>query len=79
MTYIIKYFARLAEEAGRTEEQVNNAFPDLRTLYAHLQAQHGLSLNAEQLRPAKNLQFCSWDEAPQDGDEIAFIPPVAGG
>lgn len=31
------------------------------------------------VRPARNLTYCDWDSPVQDGDPIAFIPPVAGG
>ena len=30
-------------------------------------------------RPAVNLEYTTWDQTLQDGDEIAFIPPVSGG
>jgi molybdopterin converting factor small subunit len=26
-----------------------------------------------------NLEYTTWDHALQDGDEVAFIPPVSGG
>jgi molybdopterin converting factor small subunit len=28
---------------------------------------------------ARNRSFCTWDAAVQDGDEVAFMPPVSGG
>ncbi|MEO8897895.1 MAG: molybdenum cofactor biosynthesis protein MoaE [Candidatus Dormibacter sp.] len=31
------------------------------------------------LRCARNLEFCSWDDVVQPGDELAFMPPVCGG
>jgi molybdopterin converting factor small subunit len=30
-------------------------------------------------RPAVNLEYTTWDQTLQDGDEVAFIPPVSGG
>ena len=30
-------------------------------------------------KPAVNLEYTTWDHALQDGDEVAFIPPVSGG
>ncbi|MGH8244731.1 MAG: MoaD/ThiS family protein, partial [Steroidobacteraceae bacterium] len=32
-----------------------------------------------QLKVAVNAAFGGWDQALQDGDEVVFIPPVAGG
>jgi len=29
--------------------------------------------------PAVNLEYTTWDHPLQDGDEVAFIPPVSGG
>jgi molybdopterin synthase sulfur carrier subunit len=48
-------------------------------LYTQLQRQHGFALAPERLRVAINGEFCSWDRALADGDEIAFLPPVSGG
>jgi cyclic pyranopterin phosphate synthase len=31
------------------------------------------------VRAARNLVYCGWDAAVEPGDEVAFMPPVAGG
>ncbi len=31
------------------------------------------------VRPARNLTYCEWDSRVDEGDTVAFIPPVAGG
>ena len=79
MTLTILYFAQLAEERGAAQERLTGDYPDLAALYAALQAQHRFSLAQNQLRVARNQMFAEWTDAPQDGDEIAFIPPVSGG
>lgn len=79
MTLTLLYFAQLADEAGCTQETVRGDYPDLATLYAAQQARHGFSLSQIQLRVARNQTFAAWTDAPADGDEIAFIPPVSGG
>ena len=53
--------------------------PTLPPSYNALHAQHHFSLAQNQLRVARNQMFAEWTDAPQDGDEIAFIPPVSGG
>lgn len=79
MTLTILYFAQLAEERGAAQERLTGDYADLAALYAALHAQHHFSLAQNQLRVARNQMFAEWTDAPQDGDEIAFIPPVSGG
>ena len=79
MTLTILYFAQLAEERGAAQECLTGDYPNLAALYAALRGQHHFSLAQNQLRVARNQTFAEWTDAPQDGDEIAFIPPVSGG
>jgi molybdopterin synthase sulfur carrier subunit len=79
MNYRVLYFASLRDSAGCDSEQVAASTPDARMLYTQLQRQHGFALAPERLRVAINGEFCSWDRALADGDEIAFLPPVSGG
>ncbi|MDO5091287.1 MAG: MoaD/ThiS family protein [Cardiobacteriaceae bacterium] len=79
MTLTILYFAQLAEESGMARETFHGDVADLAALYAALRAQHGFALAQSQLRVARNQSFAAWTDAPADGDEIAFIPPVSGG
>ena len=79
MTLTLLYFAQLADEAGVSQETVLGDYPDLAALYKAQQARHNFSLSQTQLRVARNQTFAAWTDAPADGDEIAFIPPVSGG
>lgn len=79
MHLTILYFAQLAEEAGKPTEHLTGKFNHLADVYANVQQKYGLSLSTAQLRVARNLVFAQWQDAPEDGDEIAFIPPVSGG
>lgn len=79
MTLTLLYFAQLADEAGVSQETVHGDYPDLAALYKAQQARHNFSLSQAQLRVARNQTFAAWTDAPADGDEIAFIPPVSGG
>jgi len=78
-TVRLHYYALLREQAGRSSETVDTAAPTPSALYAELAARHGFRLPASQLRVAVNAAFSDWDRALVDGDEVVFIPPVAGG
>jgi molybdopterin converting factor subunit 1 len=75
----LRYYALLREQAGRQSESVDTEAATPAALYAELAARHGFRLPAAQLRVAVNAAFCEWQRPLEDGDEIVFIPPVAGG
>ena len=75
----MRYYALLREEAGRAAETVDSAARTPAELYEELAARHGFRLPASQLRVAVNAEFAEWDGPLADGDEVVFIPPVAGG
>ena len=75
----VQYFAALRDQAGRSTETVRSAARTLRELYAELKARHRLTLTAEQLRVAVNEEFADWQRQLQPGDNVVFLPPVAGG
>lgn len=75
----ILYFAALRDAAGMASESVDSDAPDLRALYNEVQSRHALPFPARQLRVAVDGEFAPWDDAPRDGSEVAFIPPVSGG
>ena len=75
----VLYFASLRDTAETGSERIDTEAPDLRVLYLELRARHGFALPVERLRVAVDGAFARWDDAPRDGSEIAFIPPVSGG
>ena len=38
-----------------------------------------LAAHSGSVRPARNREYCGWDDEIRPGDELAFIPPVSGG
>jgi cyclic pyranopterin phosphate synthase len=38
-----------------------------------------LAAARDRVRAARNLAYCDWETALEPGDEVAFMPPVAGG
>jgi molybdopterin synthase sulfur carrier subunit len=81
----VLYFAWLRERAGQAEERLTLP-PGVKTvgaLAAWLQARDpaGIAVfrDLAVIRAAVNQTFATPDAPIQDGDEIAFFPPVTGG
>jgi len=73
----VKYFARLREEFGRGEEDINTT--SIKTVAdVWKQVSHDQPLKANILM-AVNLEYVDADHPVQEGDEVAFFPPVTGG
>lgn len=79
------YFARLRESLGLSSEQLELPAPvtDLRSLTEWL-GRRGENWQQEltasgTVRMAINQNMTNLDAKVQDGDEIAFFPPVTGG
>lgn len=77
MTLDLRYFALFRERAGRDGERLSTEAATVAALYAELQPRLGLA--PELVRAAVNGEFVDNDHALRDGDEVTFIPPVAGG
>jgi len=74
-------FARAREAYGRAEE-----FLDLPTdgtpaecFTILVERSPALARLRPSLLVAVNERYSGWDDGLQDGDEVAFIPPVSGG
>ena len=84
MNVRILYFAGLREAVGQSTEQI--ALPagvgSVGQLHAHLAARGGAweaLATTKNLRTAVNQQMVAMEAPLQDGDEVAFFPPVTGG
>lgn len=78
-TITVKYFAILREQRGEAEEKLTTEADNAQSLYEELQTQHGFTLPVDRLRAAVNGEFQPWPAPLNEGDEVVFIPPVAGG
>lgn len=79
ITVDLKYFAQLREERGQGAEQLEIEPQSVGELYASLKTEHGFRLEPNQLRMVVNEVFTDAATGLKDGDEVVFIPPVAGG
>ena len=84
MALKILYFAGLREALGQASEHL--ARPDgvgnVGELHAHLAARGGAwqaLATTKNLRVAVNQEMATMHTPLEDGDEVAFFPPVTGG
>jgi molybdopterin converting factor subunit 1 len=75
----VRYYAILREQAGKNEETLATAATTAAALFAELQKRYPFTLDPLQLKVAVNTEFCDWQTPLRDGDNVVFIPPVAGG
>ena len=75
----LRYFAVLREQARRDSEELQTSLTTPAQLYAELKTEKGFALDQDVLRVAVNGDFVDFDYSLKDGDEVVFIPPVAGG
>lgn len=75
----VRFFAMLREQAGCSTLTVVSSATDPHALYGELQARLGLTCDASLLRVAINGRYARFADALAEGDEVVFIPPVAGG
>ena len=73
---VVKYFASLEQELGRSEDAVDAAA--VNTVKDVWHAVAGDKPLAKVLC-AVNQEYAQADTAVGDGDEVAFFPPVTGG
>lgn len=76
-TVNVRYFALFRERAGRDEERIETSAATVEALFAEMQPRLGLP--ASMVRVAVNGEFVENDRPLAEGDEVVFVPPVAGG
>jgi molybdopterin synthase sulfur carrier subunit len=82
VTLRVLYFAGLRDAVGLSEESLTipAGVGTVGALADHLAARHrGYAERRSHVRIARNEAFANLDEALEEGDVIALIPPVAGG
>ena len=75
----IRYFAILREHVGSSSEKRETTSTTVGELYNEIKEEKDFGLEKESIRIALNGDFVELDCSLSDGDEIVFIPPVAGG
>lgn len=78
----VLFFARVRELAGCAATQVDASVPDVASLHRTLSQRDpklALALERDKLLVAVNQTLVPFHHPLQDGDEVAFFPPVTGG
>ena len=75
----VRLYAILREHTGNEVLDLHSAAGTAGELFAELKQRHQWPWPRQAFRAAVNDTFCAWDQPLQAGDEVAFIPPVAGG
>ena len=78
----VLFFARVRELAGRSALEVTAGYPDVDALHQYLVGlddRLALALEKGKLLVAVNQTLVPFSHPLNDGDEVAFFPPVTGG
>ncbi|MFZ7156618.1 molybdopterin synthase sulfur carrier subunit [Avibacterium avium] len=78
----VLFFAQTRELIGVDEIAITESFANVEEVRQYLSAKGekwALALDKEKLLVAINQTLASLESAVQNGDEIAFFPPVTGG
>lgn len=75
----VAYFAQLRELTGTSSEARKTNAETPAGLFEEIRAQHHIPLKRKGMMVAVNGDFTDWTHRLSDGEEIVFIPPVAGG
>lgn len=75
----VSYFAQLRELTGTSSETIDTDSETPAGLFEELRAKYKLPLKRKGMMVAVNGDFADWSHPLTEGEEIVFIPPVAGG
>jgi molybdenum cofactor guanylyltransferase len=75
----VRYFAAMKDAAGKPAEEIRSYARTAGDLYNELNQKYQFPLRHDLVRVAVNGSFQAADVILSPGDEIVFIPPVAGG
>ena len=79
MMITVRYFAAFREAAARDTETLDTCATSPAELFGECAERHtGLQHYSSSL-VAVNDEMAAWDVPLNDGDEVLFFPPVAGG
>ncbi|MGJ8677640.1 MAG: NTP transferase domain-containing protein [Akkermansiaceae bacterium] len=78
-TINLSYFAQLRELCGKGSETHLSASASPAGVFEEIRAKYQIPLKRKGMMVAVNGDFTDWTHELKEGDELVFIPPVAGG
>ncbi|MFK7911125.1 MAG: NTP transferase domain-containing protein [Akkermansiaceae bacterium] len=78
-TITVSYFAQLRELTGTSSETLETDSETPAGLFEEIRAKHTIPLKRKGMMVAVNGDFTDWTHKLTEGEEVVFIPPVAGG
>jgi molybdopterin converting factor subunit 1 len=75
----VRYFAAFREATGVETEQLQTDAGTPADLFGECAARHDRLQSFSAALVAINDEMSDWDASLNDGDEVLFFPPVAGG
>jgi len=79
ITINLRYFAVLRDQRGVADEVLSTDATTPRALYQELAATYNFTLPVDRIGVAIGDEFVALDQSLKNGDNVTFIPPVAGG
>lgn len=77
--FAIQYFAVFREQVGLDHESLESSAATPAELFAELKERYGFALKQSSVKVAINNEFAAWETPLKGGENIAFLPPMAGG
>ena len=75
----VRYFAAFREATGIESERVNTTANSAAELFSECKGRFDSLQAYSAAMVAINDEMSDWDDALENGDEVLFFPPVAGG
>ena len=78
-TITLSYFAQLRELTGKANENHHTSSITPAGVFEEMRAKYQIPLKRKGMMVAVNGDFTDWSHQLTEGEELVFIPPVAGG